>query len=116
MSDPLKQIVELAGCSEEAAEKAYRELQDIVAAIDLLLGPPVCAGDKYIPPKSETNRHLDAEQKARCERGRELAEKINAGRSSVAHSAIQSSAQKAPVESQSVELPSPDASGPPPGS
>lgn len=105
MSNPLDQIVELAGCSREAAEKAYARLQDVVAAVDALLGPIPCPGNQYIPPKPETNRHLSPEQKARCERGRDLAEKINAGRSSAAHSAIQSERPREASESQSTQVP-----------
>ena len=105
MSSPLDQIVELAGCSREAAEKAYAQLQDVVAAIDLLLGPIPCPGNQYIPPKPEANRHLTPEQKARCERGREISEKINAGRSSAAHSAIQSERPPEASESQSAQVP-----------
>lgn len=100
MSDPVAQIVEMVGCPKEEAERAYQEMQDIVAAVELLLRPPVCAGNQYLPPKIQTNRHLDPEQRERCEKGRKLAEQINGVRTSAAHSAIQS-AQTAALESLS---------------
>lgn len=49
--------------------------------------------------------HLSPEQRERCLKGRDLAERVNAGRSSAAHSAIQRESQQEPVESQSTQVP-----------
>lgn len=70
-------VMELAGCSLDQAQAALETHKDVVAAVDALLSKPVCKGDTYLPAKPKINDGLSDEQKALCERGRWLQDKVN---------------------------------------
>lgn len=95
--------MELAGCSREDAETALATYNDPVAAVDALLQKPPTQGDKYIPEKPKIDSGLSDEQKALCERGRWLQDKVNVV-FSVAHSKTRS--QPDPLELGDQETPS----------
>lgn len=80
-------IMQLTGVDEETASAAYIHHETMEDAIDALLPKPMVAGDKYIPSKPTINSGLTPEQKALCDRGRWLQERVNAV-FSVAHSKI----------------------------
>lgn len=82
-------VMDLAGCSQEDAERALAIHKDTVIAVDALLTKPPTQGDKYVPEKPKVNDGLTDEQRALCERGRWLQDKVNAV-FSVAHSKIRS--------------------------
>ena len=84
--DDVQMICQLVGCTQEQASQALMKHETLVDAIDSFLPPaPVVSGSKYIPPKPIVDSGLSAEQKALCERGRWLQDKVNAV-FSVAHS------------------------------
>lgn len=67
---------------------ALRVHKDVVDTIDALMGkPPATSGTKHIPPKPEIDHGLSEEQKALCDRGRWLQDRVNAV-FSVAHSKV----------------------------
>lgn len=93
----------MTGCSREQAEEAMRLYTDeIYLALEYLMPRKETPGDKYIPPKPRVDTGLSPEQQERCQKGRELQDKVNAV-FSVAHS--QKKTQPAPLEplEQSVE-------------
>jgi hypothetical protein len=96
-------VMELAGCSRDEAERALETYKDPVAAIDALLQKPQTQGDKYIPEKPNIDSGLSDEQKALCERGRWLQDKVNVV-FSVAHSKTRT--QPDPLELADQETPS----------
>ena len=109
MSDTSKieTIMHMTGCDQTDAEAALLLYpNDVIAAIDFILPKPKVSGAKYIPPKPVINNGMDEEQKARCEKGRWLQEKVNAV-FSVAHSKILSApeAEQSALESAEVSLP-----------
>ena len=59
MSDPIETICNLAGCAREDAERAYREVGDIVEAVDKLLVKVSSPADKYIKKR---DRELTPEE------------------------------------------------------
>ena len=81
-------VMELAGCGPKEAAEALAKHKEIWLAVESLLEKPKVAGDKYIPPKPTVDHGMDADQKARCDRGRWLQDQVNAV-FSVAHSKIQ---------------------------
>ena len=81
----VQMIMSLTGVDETTASDAYLRYESVEDAIDSLLPKPAVAGDKYIPPKPTIDSGLTPEQKALCERGRWLQEKVNVV-FSVAHS------------------------------
>ena len=86
--DDTTMVEQLTGCSREEAEKALIEHETVLDAIESLIPTnPVVSGNKYIPPKPKVDTGMDPEQKALCERGRWLQDKVNAV-FSVAHSKI----------------------------
>jgi hypothetical protein len=101
-------IQELTGCTREEAEESLLAYKEVWLAVDALLKKPASQGDKYIPEKPKIDDGLTEEQRALCERGRWLQERVNAV-FSVAHSKIQTQqAEQAPVaslEQQSLEMP-----------
>lgn len=107
-------VMELAGVDREVAEKSLAEHKEVWLAVDALLVKPVVSGEKYIPAKPVVVSNLSEEQKALCDRGRWLQDKVNEI-FSVAHSQIR---QDVPQEVASVELPLLDdsAAAPPPPS
>lgn len=78
-------VMELTGCGPLEAAKALAEHKEIWLAVDSLVNKPVISGDKYIKEKPMINTGLTKEQQERCQKGRELQEKVN-GLFSVAHS------------------------------
>ena len=104
-------VQQLTGCTREEAEKALIEYENVLDAVESLIpANPVVAGAKYIPPKPKVDTGMDPEQKALCERGRWLQDRVNAV-FSVAHSktlpdplAQQSSSQSAEVSAVSIPV------------
>ena len=90
-------IMQLTGVYEVTASAAYLRHETVEDAIDSLLLKPVVAGDKYIPPKPTVDSGLSPEQKALCERGRWLQDKVNVV-FSVAHSKTRSLLDEVPQE------------------
>jgi len=81
-------VQQLTGCTCEEAEKAMMEHENVLDAVESLIpANPVISGAKYIPPKPKVDTGMDPEQKALCERGRWLQDKVNVVLS-VAHSKI----------------------------
>ena len=71
-------VMELTGCKDVIAIHAIIKAKgDIVEAVASLLSKPVCKGDTYLPSKPKINDGLSDEQKALCERGRWLQDKVN---------------------------------------
>ena len=87
MSDTSK-IVDMTGCSQAEAEAALLlHPTDLIAAMDSVLPKTTISGAKYIPAKPKIDTGMDEEQKARCEKGRWLQDKVS-GVFSAAHSKI----------------------------
>ena len=96
-------VQQLTGCSREEAEKALNDHENVLDAVESLIpANPVVSGAKYIPPKPKVDTGMDPEQKALCERGRWLQEKVNAV-FSVAHSKVLPDLMAEQSSSQSVE-------------
>lgn len=90
MEEHIALVQELAGVDRDTAVKALLQTKgDAVAAVDNLLVKPTLPGDKYIPAKPVVDTGLSEEQKALCERGRWLQDKVNVV-FSVAHSKTRS--------------------------
>ena len=120
MSDTsnVETIMHMTGCDQAEAEAALLlHPNDIIAAMDFVMPKPTVSGAKYIPAKPVVDTGMDEEQKARCEKGRWMQDKVNAV-FSVAHSktlpvleAEQSLPQSAevpvPVADSAEELPLP---------
>ena len=88
MSDTSKieTIMNMTGCDQAEAEAALLLYPtDLIAAMDFVLPKTTVSGAKYIPPKPMVDTGMDDEQKARCEKGRWMQDKVNAV-FSVAHS------------------------------
>ena len=101
--DDATMVQQLTGCSREEAEKALTQHETVLDAIESLIpANPVVSGAKYIPPKPKVDTGMDPEQKALCERGRWLQEKVNAV-FSVAHSKVLPDLMAEQSSSQSVE-------------
>lgn len=73
-------------------------------AVDSILTKPPTQGDKYVPEKPKVNDGLTDEQRALCERGRWLQDKVNAV-FSVAHSKIRNQPDPDPQEASSAASP-----------
>ena len=96
-------VQQLTGCSREEAEKALNDHENVLDAVESLIpANPIVSGAKYIPPKPKVDTGMDPEQKALCERGRWLQEKVNAV-FSVAHSKVLPDLMAEQSSSQSVE-------------
>ena len=96
-------VQQLTGCSREEAEKALNDHENVLDAVESLIpANPIVSGAKYIPPKPKVYTGMDPEQKALCERGRWLQEKVNAV-FSVAHSKVLPDLMAEQSSSQSVE-------------
>ena len=81
-------VQQLTGCTREEAEKALIHHETVLDAVESLIpANPVVSGAKYIPPKPKVDTGMDPEQKALCERGRWLQDKVNVV-FSVAHSKV----------------------------
>ncbi len=93
----VQMIMSLTGVDEETANAAYINHETLEDAIDSLLPKPVIAGDKYIPPKPTVDSGLTPEQKALCERGRWLQDRVNVV-FSVAHSKTRTLQDAVPEE------------------
>jgi len=109
--DDATMVQQLTGCTREEAEKSLNQYENVLDAVESLIpANPVVSGAKYIPPKPKVDTGMDLEQKALCERGRWLQDKVNVV-FSVAHSKIQpdllaqqSSSQSAEVSAVSIPL------------
>ena len=98
MEEHIALVQELAGVDRDTAVKALLQTKgDAVAAVDNLLVKPTLAGDKYIPAKPVVDTGLSEEQKALCERGRWLQDKVNVV-FSVAHSKIRTPPDQGSLE------------------
>ena len=98
MEEHIALVQELAGVDRDTAVKALLQTKgDAVAAVDNLLVKPTLPGDKYIPAKPVVDTGLSEEQKALCERGRWLQDKVNVV-FSVAHSKIRSQPDQGSLE------------------
>lgn len=101
--DDAMMVQQLTGCSREEAEKALNDHENVLDAVESLIpANPIVSGAKYIPPKPKVDTGMDPEQKALCERGRWLQEKVNAV-FSVAHSKVLPDLMAEQSSSQSVE-------------
>ena len=104
-------VMELTGCGPLEAAKALAEHKEIWLAVDALVNKPTVSGDKYIKEKPVVNTGLTKEQEERCQKGRDLQEKVN-GLFSVAHSqtriqpAVEDCLSTWQVQSDFVEPPS----------
>jgi len=97
----------MTGCDQAEAEAALLlHPTDLIAAMDFVLPKTVVSGAKYVPPKPVVDTGMDEEQKARCERGRWIQDKVNAV-FSVAHSKTLPVPEAEQSDSQSVEVPVP---------
>lgn len=88
-------IMSLTGVDHAKAEELllrYETVEDAVASVFVKQEAP---GDKFLPAKPKIDDGLTEEQRALCERGRWLQDKVNAV-FSVAHSKIQT--QQPPAE------------------
>jgi len=94
-------VAELAGVDIVTASKALLEHKEVWLAVDALMVKPATAGEKYMPEKPVVDSGLSAEQKALCDRGRWLQDKVNAV-FSVAHSQIR---QADPPPAELTDLP-----------
>ena len=102
-------VQQLTGCTREEAERVLNQHENVLDAVESLIpANPVVAGAKYIPPKPKVETGMDPQQKALCERGRWLQDKVNAV-FSVAHSKVLPDllAQQASLQSveESVSIP-----------
>jgi len=106
MSDTSKveTIMHMTGCDQAEAEAALLlHSNDVIAAMDFVLPKTTTSGSKYIPAKPVVNTGMDEEQKARCEKGRWMQDKVNAV-FSVAHSKTLAFPEAEPA-SQVAEVP-----------
>jgi len=95
----------MTGCDQADAEAALLlHPNDVIAAMDFVLPKTVVSGAKYIPSKPVIDTGMDEEQKARCERGRWMQDKVNAV-FSVAHSKTLPALEAEQFASQSAEVP-----------
>jgi hypothetical protein len=86
--DDATMVQQLTGCTREEAERVLNQHENVLDAVESLIpANPVVAGAKYIPPKPKVETGMDPQQKALCERGRWLQDKVNAV-FSVAHSKV----------------------------
>ena len=101
--DDATMVQQLTGCTREEAERVLNQHENVLDAVESLIpANPVVAGAKYIPPKPKVETGMDPQQKALCERGRWLQDKVNAV-FSVAHSKVLPDLSAEQSLSQSVE-------------
>lgn len=101
-------IMSLTGVDQKTAEEVLLKYETVEDAVDSLFVKPAVAGDKYLPPKPKVDTGLSEEQRALCERGRWLQDKVNVV-FSVAHSKIRTQQDPSdPAASQPVQT-SPEA-------
>jgi hypothetical protein len=74
MADKLQ---ELLGCSLETAKEALEKYGGVWQAFDALYNPPPAPEKRYKLVKPEPPQEL-SEQEERCQKGRELMDKLNA--------------------------------------
>jgi len=106
MSDTSKveTIMHMTGCDQAEAEAALLlHPTDLIAAMDFVLPQTSVSGAKYVPAKPVIDTGMDEEQKARCEKGRWIQDKVNAV-FSVAHSKILPVPEAEQSDSQSAEV------------
>ena len=105
-------VMSLTGCTHEEAERAMLKHENVIDAVDSLLGSaPVVSGARYIPEPPKIDHGLNEEQAERCAKGRDLQDKVNAV-FSVAHSKIRDLPPTLEGEG-SPQLPGPLAGGTP---
>jgi len=98
-------IIQMTGCDQAEAEAALLvHPNDMIAAMDFILPKTTVSGAKYIPPKPVVDNGMDEEQKARCEKGRWMQDKVNVV-FSVAHSKTLPVPEAEQSETQSAEVP-----------
>ena len=90
-------IMQLTGVDESTASAAFLRHETVEDAVDSLLPKPTVAGDKYMPSKPTVDSGLSPEQKALCERGRWLQDRVNVV-FSVAHSKTRTLPDEVPQE------------------
>lgn len=81
MASKVEQVMNLACCSKEVAEKALVDANnDVVGAVDKLMDTPKAKGDKYVRPPPTIDDGLTEEVRNKIKQVRELSEALNAGR------------------------------------
>lgn len=100
MATPVEQVMNLACCSREDAERILAETSDVIEAVDRLLSKPVVKGEKFLPPKPTIDDGLTEEVRNKIKQARELAEILNAG----ARAAETKRTQERPVVQGAVEF------------
>lgn len=79
MASNVEQVMNLACCSKEDAERALLETnQSVIDAVDKLLDAPKVRGDKYIPPRPTIDDGLTDEVRNKLKQARELFDLLNA--------------------------------------
>lgn len=80
MASLVEQVMNLACCSKEDAQRALANTKNnVIDAVDMLLDRPVVKGEKFLPPKPTINDGLTEEVRNKIKQARELAEILNAG-------------------------------------
>jgi len=62
MRDPVQMICSLTGCTQQEAERAFTETEDIVEAVDLLLEKKPSMADKYLSEKKRSREVTPEEE------------------------------------------------------
>jgi hypothetical protein len=62
MADPIQMICSLSGCTQEEAERAFTETEDVIEAVDRLLAKKPSAADKYLSGKKRPREVTPEEQ------------------------------------------------------
>lgn len=101
MATPVEQVMNLACCSKEDAQRALANTKNnVIDAVDMLLEKPVVRGDRLLPPKPTINDGLTDEVRNKLKQARELAEILNAG----ARAAETKRTQERPIVQGAVEF------------
>ena len=80
-------LMSLTGVDEKTAQELLTKYETVEDAVDSFFVKKDAPGDKYLPPKPKVDTGMSEEQRALCERGRWLQDKVNVV-FSVAHSKI----------------------------
>lgn len=101
MASLVEQVMNLACCSKEDAQRALANTKNnVIDAVDMLLDKPVVKGETFLPPKPTINDGLTEEVRNKIKQVRELAEILNAG----ARAAETKRTQERPVVQGAVEF------------
>lgn len=109
MSEQIVQIMNLVACSQDEANAALEKYGDVVLAVESLMVVPTTTGNAFIPRKPDINRMMTAEQKERCDRGRQVCDTINASRKLAYHSSRQQADSVSEVQQEAILTPLEDA-------